>query len=161
MPTEVVGAKLEQAALEGQEPASRPRTPHQPSSTEQADPMSTFFQGQMDYIFFFYGLAFIGLGVVAYILSKEVNQRLPWGWLALFGFTHGANEWLDLVALCLGGRGVVWGPALGHLDRVFPLPGGIRPSQPDPKAGPGTGTLASGRSVPWAPAWGLWMAGAA
>ena len=61
--------------------------------------MSTFFQGQMDYIFFFYGLAFIGLGVVAYILSKEVNQRLPWGWLALFGLTHGANEWLDLVAL--------------------------------------------------------------
>jgi diguanylate cyclase (GGDEF)-like protein/PAS domain S-box-containing protein len=61
--------------------------------------MSTFFQGQMDYIFFFYGLAFIGLGVVCYILAKEVNQRLPWGWLTLFGFTHGANEWLDLVAL--------------------------------------------------------------
>jgi len=61
--------------------------------------MSTFFQGQMDYIFFFYGLAFVGLGVVCYILSKEVNQRLPWGWLALFGLTHGANEWLDLVAL--------------------------------------------------------------
>jgi diguanylate cyclase (GGDEF)-like protein/PAS domain S-box-containing protein len=61
--------------------------------------MSTFPQGQMDYVFFFYGLAFIGLGVVSYILSKEVNQRLPWGWLALFGFTHGANEWLDLVAL--------------------------------------------------------------
>ena len=64
--------------------------------------MSTFFQGQMDYIFFFYGLAFIGLGVVAYILAKEANQRLPWGWLALFGFTHGANEWLDLVALSWG-----------------------------------------------------------
>jgi len=64
--------------------------------------MTTFFQGQMDYIFFFYGLAFIGLGVVAYILSKEVNQRLPWGWLALFGLTHGANEWLDLVALVWG-----------------------------------------------------------
>ena len=61
--------------------------------------MSTFFQGQMDYIFFFYGLAFIGLGVVAYILAKEVNQRLPWMWLGLFGFIHGANEWLDLVAL--------------------------------------------------------------
>jgi hypothetical protein len=61
--------------------------------------MSTFFQGQMDYIFFFYGLAFILLGVVCHILSKEVNQRLPWGWLALFGITHGANEWLDLVAL--------------------------------------------------------------
>jgi len=61
--------------------------------------MHNWFQGQMDYIFFFYGLAFIGLGVVCYILSKEVNYRLPWGWLALFGFTHGLNEWLDLVAL--------------------------------------------------------------
>ncbi len=61
--------------------------------------MSTFFQGQMDYIFFFYGLAFVGLGMACYILYREVSQRLPWGWLALFGFTHGANEWLDLVAL--------------------------------------------------------------
>jgi diguanylate cyclase (GGDEF)-like protein/PAS domain S-box-containing protein len=70
--------------------------------------MTTFFQGQMDYIFFFYGLAFIGLGVVAYILSKEVHHRLPWIWLALFGFTHGANEWLDLVAL-VAGDGVWFG----------------------------------------------------
>jgi hypothetical protein len=60
--------------------------------------MNTFFQGQMDYIFFFYGLAFIGLGVVCYILSREVSQRLPWIWLALFGFASGCNEWLDLVA---------------------------------------------------------------
>jgi diguanylate cyclase (GGDEF)-like protein/PAS domain S-box-containing protein len=67
--------------------------------------MTTFFQAQMDYIFFFYGLAFISLGVVAYILSKEVNQPLPWGWLALFGLTHGANEWLDLMALTWGEGG--------------------------------------------------------
>ena len=72
--------------------------------------MTTFFQAQMDYIFFFYGLAFIGLGVVAYILAKEVNQRLPWGWLALFGLTHGANEWLDLMALVWGDG--VWFGAL-------------------------------------------------
>jgi diguanylate cyclase (GGDEF)-like protein/PAS domain S-box-containing protein len=72
--------------------------------------MTTFFQAQMDYIFFFYGLAFIGLGVVAYILAQDVNQRLPWGWLALFGFTHGFNEWLDLVALVVGDG--VWFEAL-------------------------------------------------
>ncbi len=70
--------------------------------------MNTFFQGQIDYIFFFYGLAFIGMGVVAYILSKEVHRRLPWGWLALFGFTHGVNEWLDLVAFSWS-DGVVFG----------------------------------------------------
>ncbi|MHB9074214.1 MAG: diguanylate cyclase [Desulfobaccales bacterium] len=61
--------------------------------------MSPFFQAQMDYIFFFYGLAFVGLGVVCYILSKEVSQRLPWKWLALFGLVHGLHEWLGLVAL--------------------------------------------------------------
>jgi diguanylate cyclase (GGDEF)-like protein/PAS domain S-box-containing protein len=72
--------------------------------------MTTFFQGQMDYIFFFYGLAFLGLGVVAYILAKGDNQRLPWGWLALFGFTHGFNEWLDLIALVWGDG--VWFGAL-------------------------------------------------
>jgi len=72
--------------------------------------MTTFFQAQMDYIFFFYGLAFIGLGVVAYILAKEANQRLPWGWLALFGFIHGFNEWLDLMALVWGDG--VWFGAL-------------------------------------------------
>ena len=64
--------------------------------------MNTFLMAQLDYIFFFYGLAFIGLGVVCYVLAKDVDQRLPWGWLALFGFIHGINEWLDLVALCGG-----------------------------------------------------------
>ncbi|MBU4448493.1 MAG: PAS domain S-box protein, partial [Proteobacteria bacterium] len=47
---------------------------------------------------------------MAYILSKEVNQRLPWGWLALFGFIHGFNEWLDLMALVVGDG--VWFGAL-------------------------------------------------
>jgi diguanylate cyclase (GGDEF)-like protein/PAS domain S-box-containing protein len=70
--------------------------------------MTTFFQAQMDYIFFFYGLAFIGLGVVAHVLSKDINQRLPWGWLALFGLSHGLNEWLDLMALTWG-DGAVFG----------------------------------------------------
>jgi diguanylate cyclase (GGDEF)-like protein/PAS domain S-box-containing protein len=95
----VAGAKLVQTDREGEEPASKPRTSRHPVLYEQAEPMSAFFHGQMDYIFFFYGLAFIGLGVVSYILAKEASQRLAWGWLALFGFTHGANEWLDLVAL--------------------------------------------------------------
>ena len=68
--------------------------------------MSLFFSAQIDYIFFSYGLAFIGLGVVAYVLSKERDQRLSWGWLALFGCSHGLNEWLDLVALTW--QGGVW-----------------------------------------------------
>jgi len=63
--------------------------------------MKNYFEMQMDYIFFVYGLAFIGLSVVTYILSKE-DKRLPWGWLALFGLTHGLNEWLDLLAISWG-----------------------------------------------------------
>ncbi len=61
--------------------------------------MNNWFQGQMDYIFFFCGLAFIGLGVICYVLSKEVNQRLPWVWLALFGFAYGLSELLDFMVL--------------------------------------------------------------
>ena len=110
MPINWPAPNWRQPTREGKEPASRPRAPPQPVPRQQADPMTTFFQAQMDYIFFFYGLAFIGLGVVAYILSKEVNQRLPWGWLALFGFTHGLNEWLDLMALVVGDG--VWFGAL-------------------------------------------------
>jgi PAS domain S-box-containing protein len=63
--------------------------------------MKNYFEMQMDYIFFFYGLAFIGLGVATYILSRE-DKRLPWVWLGLFGFTHGLNEWLDLLAFSWG-----------------------------------------------------------
>jgi diguanylate cyclase (GGDEF)-like protein/PAS domain S-box-containing protein len=62
--------------------------------------MGNWLQGQMDYIFFFCGLAFIGLGVVAYILAEEPEQRLPWGYLGLFALAQGINEWLDLLANC-------------------------------------------------------------
>lgn len=61
--------------------------------------MPTWFQGQLDYIWFFYGLTFVALGVVCCFLSKEPGQQLPWIWLSLFGFSQGLNEWLDLVTL--------------------------------------------------------------
>jgi len=61
--------------------------------------MSSWFLGQTDYLYFLYGLAFIGLGVVSYLLSRQVNQRLALIWLALFGFTHGTHDWLDLLTL--------------------------------------------------------------
>jgi diguanylate cyclase (GGDEF)-like protein/PAS domain S-box-containing protein len=68
--------------------------------------MHTFFQGQMDYIFFFNGLGFVYLGVVCYLLSRDVSQRLSWTWLALFGFCHGFSAWLELMALA--GQPGVW-----------------------------------------------------
>jgi len=61
-----------------------------------------FFQQQLDYIFFFYGLAFILLAAICGTMCWEQNRRLPWIWLALFGFTHGINEWLDMLSLSFG-----------------------------------------------------------
>ncbi len=72
--------------------------------------MSIWFQGQLDYVFFFCGLAFICLGAVSYILSKEDKQRLPWRYLACFGLIHGLNEWLDFLAMRLPDE--VWFAAL-------------------------------------------------
>jgi PAS domain S-box-containing protein len=63
-----------------------------------------FLTDQLDYIFFFYGLSFIILGTVCLNLHKHHRQKTdpPWKWLSLFAFTHGGNEWLDMLAIALG-----------------------------------------------------------
>jgi PAS domain S-box-containing protein len=63
--------------------------------------MSDFLVSQLDYIFFFYGLAFILLGVVC--LSVKVSEKdLPVRFLGLFGVVHGVNEWLDMITISVG-----------------------------------------------------------
>jgi len=59
-----------------------------------------YFTDRIDYIFFFYGLAFLLLGTICLILDREEREKpvLPWIWLGLFGLVHGLNEWLDLLA---------------------------------------------------------------
>ena len=64
--------------------------------------MKEFLVGQLDYIFFFYGLAFLVLAGVAFLLHRQEKQPLPWLWLCLFGLAHGIGEWLDLTAIALG-----------------------------------------------------------
>ncbi|HEY3597926.1 MAG TPA: diguanylate cyclase [Paraburkholderia sp.] len=66
--------------------------------------MAAFMSNQLDFIFFFYGLAFILLGVtcLAIARSKIGERRTAWGMLAGFGFLHGLGEWLDLSALIVG-----------------------------------------------------------
>jgi PAS domain S-box-containing protein len=56
---------------------------------------------QLDYVFFFYGTGFVLLGAVCWLLRRR-EGAFGWGWLAGFGFLHGLNEWLDLVALLFG-----------------------------------------------------------
>lgn len=64
--------------------------------------MVAFFSTQLDFIFFFYGLAFILLGSVCFAIARGNTQGTPWRVLGLFGFLHGTSEWLDLLALIIG-----------------------------------------------------------
>jgi len=61
--------------------------------------MTAFLSGQIDYIFFVYGLSFFVLAAIAVFLSVTRKDEPLWKLLALFGLAHGAVEWLDLVAL--------------------------------------------------------------
>ena len=64
--------------------------------------MAEFLRAQLDFIFFFYGLAFILLGAACITLKNHDKEGLPWRLLASFGIAHGMNEWLDLFALSIG-----------------------------------------------------------
>jgi hypothetical protein len=64
--------------------------------------MIAFFDTQLDFILFFYGLAFILLGATCLALARASDRGESWTALALFGFVHGGGEWLDLTALVIG-----------------------------------------------------------
>ena len=63
--------------------------------------MAEFLKSQLDYIFFFYGSAFLLLIPICLFLRRRSYRKLPWIWLCWFGALHGANEGLDLLALSL------------------------------------------------------------
>jgi diguanylate cyclase (GGDEF)-like protein len=64
--------------------------------------MAAFFSTQLDFILFFYGLAFILLGAVCLSISRGKRGGVSWSVLGLFGVAHGVGEWLDLTALIVG-----------------------------------------------------------
>ena len=66
------------------------------------DNMAVFFSNQLDFIFFFYGLAFILLGVTCFAISRSRGRGESWAVLGWFAVAHGAGEWLDLTALIIG-----------------------------------------------------------
>jgi diguanylate cyclase (GGDEF)-like protein len=63
--------------------------------------MAASLNSQLDFIFFFYGLAFILLGATCVAVRGRARGQ-AWIALGLFGFIHGAAEWLDLTALVVG-----------------------------------------------------------
>ena len=64
--------------------------------------MADFLSTQLDFIFFFYGLAFILLGMTCFAIARGGERKHPWTVLGCFAFLHGAGEWLDLAALIVG-----------------------------------------------------------
>jgi PAS domain S-box-containing protein len=81
--------------------------------------MAAFFQHQMDYIFFIYGLSFILLAVICRGLAGEAADGRPWRWLCLFGWLHGLSEWLDLLAFSLGDGPLFGAVRLGVMAASF------------------------------------------
>ena len=61
--------------------------------------MAAFFSTQLDFILFFYGLAFLLLGIVSLSIARGAPTGSWWAALGLFGLVHGTSEWLDLFAL--------------------------------------------------------------
>jgi len=93
--------------------------------------MASFFEAQLDFIIFFYGMAFILLGVVSFAIARGPLVKasgLPF--LGMFGLIHGAGEWLDLAALMIGdtqhfaiARAVVMAVSFGLLMEFARLEG--------------------------------------
>jgi diguanylate cyclase (GGDEF)-like protein len=64
--------------------------------------MAAFFEAQLDFIFFFYGLAFILFGTVSFAIARVQGREGSWAVIGMFAFAHGGGEWLDLTALIVG-----------------------------------------------------------
>ena len=63
--------------------------------------MHAFLQAQLDFIYFFYGLTFVFLGMVSFLLKRQISSKMPWQWLGAFGILHGFNKWYDMIDLSL------------------------------------------------------------
>lgn len=64
--------------------------------------MGLFLATQLDFIFFFYGLAFMLLGAVCFSIARgAVGKAARFDLLGWFGLVHGGSEWLDLTALII------------------------------------------------------------
>jgi PAS domain S-box-containing protein len=81
--------------------------------------LAQFFQQQLDFIFFFYGLSFILLASICFGQPQANQLRLPLKLLGMFGLIHGINEWLDMIPLSLGDSTVFSMTRLGMMALSF------------------------------------------
>ncbi len=61
-----------------------------------------FLLKHLDYIYFFYGLSFILLAGICFLLDRNREKLTPWLLLALFGIFHGFNEWFLMLEFSTG-----------------------------------------------------------
>lgn len=61
--------------------------------------MKDFFRSQYDYIYFFYGLAFLILAIVCFSLGKSRISRVPWSILGLFSLIRCLYVWMDMAII--------------------------------------------------------------
>ncbi len=54
----------------------------------------SFFQSQVDYILFFYGVSFIILGALCLLMTDPVKYRLKWRYLGFFGLFVAMDQWI-------------------------------------------------------------------
>ena len=63
--------------------------------------MAIYFQHDLDYVYFAYGLAFVLVAAICAVIPRESTRGIPWTWLGGFGLAHGVTEWLEIIALDL------------------------------------------------------------
>jgi PAS domain S-box-containing protein len=64
--------------------------------------MTELLGGQIDYVYFAQGLAFVMVAATARALAWRPDQRFAWTWLAVSGLGVGLYEWLGVFSLALG-----------------------------------------------------------
>ena len=64
--------------------------------------MLGYIKGQVDYLYFIYGLAYTALATLCFILrGKEEGKLLPWSWFGTFAVFGALTQWLTLFAYAL------------------------------------------------------------
>jgi PAS domain S-box-containing protein len=60
-----------------------------------------FFEHEMDYVLFFYGIVLIVVGLVCCVRGRERENGLSWRWLGIAAILSGIDKWVSMaIVLC-------------------------------------------------------------